>query len=169
MVETGWSWSFATSSNDARVVVDKLMTILSPEMMSAWLGGEVGPYLSERAKSRFVREGDDVSEKWAPLKESTVQIRIGLNLGGEHPINRRTGELEAWVVGSGWNAYPTGIGATLRYPKKKPSGTLLDKVTTAQKGSPYPATVPRPVLGINENDMLYITALLAANVMEAVR
>jgi hypothetical protein len=158
-----------TTSGNLDEALDKLILFLSPPATAAFLSAEVGPYLSKRAKERFQGEGDDVVGKWAELKPATVAIRESMNLPGEHPINRRSGELEDWVVSSGWNAYPTGTGATLRYPKDKPSGTVKDKVMTAQQGSTYPRSVPRPVLGVNEADLAFVISAYSFAIEEVIR
>lgn len=158
---------FVTDSHDTDIALERLVLLLSPQGMSAFLGVEIGPYLSERAKQRFQNEGDDVVGEWAPLQEATVNIRQGLNLPGEHPINRRHGILENWVVRGGWHAYPAGFGGALRYPANDPSGTTREKVVTAQQGSISPSTVARPVLGVNENDMIFVLTALAFSVQEA--
>jgi len=88
---------------------------------------------------------------------------------GAGPINRRTGELEDWVVNSGWFSYPTGFGASMRYPNKAPTGELKKKVETAQKGRKYPSTVARPVLGVNENDLLFLMTSLSFAVEQAIQ
>lgn len=163
----GWEWYISAPSAD--FALGRLAEAFTPEALTAFLGAGVGEYLAKRAEARFKDEGDSAVGKWAPLKEATVNIRLSQNYGGDHPINRRTGELENWVVGSGWDAYPTGIGATLRYPKANPAGLLRDKVETAQRGLPNPSTVARPVLAIDETDVLQVTALLGVYVTEAMR
>lgn len=150
-------------------VMDKLLVFLSPIGTSLFLGSTIGPYLSKRAGERFAGEGDDVVGKWAPLKDSTVAIRESQNYPGAHPINRRSGELENWVVDGGWDAYPTGFGASLRYPGTRPSGELKDKVLTAQAGREFPKTVARPVLGVNENDLFFLIGAYTYAMEEAVK
>lgn len=149
--------------------IEQLAALLSPVGLQGFLSSTVGPYLSKRAKERFESEGDDVTGRWAPLKEATVTIRSDLGFGGAHPINRRTGELEEWVVQGGWDAYPQMFGASLRYPRNAPIGELRDKVETAQKGKSEPSTVKRPVLGVNEKDMIFVLAALAAGIKVSVR
>lgn len=149
-----------------RRALDNLIVLLSPAGAAAFLGSTVGPYLSERAQKRFANEGDDAVGMWAMLKPATVMIREKQGYGGEHPINRRTGELEEWVVNGGWDAYPSGFGASLRYPERAPAGELRSKVETAQRGRSEPATVPRPVLAVNETDLLFVQAALVAGIEE---
>lgn len=161
---------YFVDDKDVTVALFNLQALLSPVGMSAFLGAQIGPYLSKRAKERFQSEGDDVTGPWAPLKPATVAIRESIpGVGGEHPINRRTGELENWVVRGGWNAYPTGFGASMEYPKKKPSGELRKKVETAQRGDKRSNTVARPVVGVNEQDLLFFQAALMAGIEQAIR
>lgn len=164
-------FGYYTQVNDADVrrKLFNLAVLLSPAGMGSFLGTEIGPYLSRRAGERFASEGDDATGPWAPLKPYTVQVREQGNwpVAGEHPINRRTGELENWVVGSGWDAYPTAAGASMRYPGTRPKGELRKKVTTAQQGKSHPSTVARPVLAVNETDLLFTLAALTASVKAA--
>jgi hypothetical protein len=154
-------WSI--TDQDVERQMDKLIALLSPEGAMGFLGGSVGPYLKQRAQSRFAQEGDDVSGAWLPLAPATQAIREASNypVAGDHPINRRSGELEDWVTQGGWNSYPTALGASLQYPARQPTGELRVKVETAQKGKVNPRTPPRPVLGVNETDLLFITAAYA--------
>lgn len=153
--------------NDVSKALDKLFALLSPGGMMFFLGSTMGPYLAKRAGERFRDEGDDASGPWAPLKEATIAIREAQGFGAG-PINRRTGELERWVVGSGWNAYPTGFGASMQFPKSRPGGELGRKVETAQKGRKIPPkTVARPVLAVGETDLIFFQSALAFAVQEA--
>ena len=144
----------------------KLMLLLSPQGLTTFLGTTVGPYLSKRAGERFEQEGDDVVGKWAELKPATMAIRAEsiYPIGPDHPINRRSGELENWVVRGGWHAYPEGFGAAMQYPANLPTGELRDKVMTAQSGRSEPNTVARPVLGLNEADLLFVITAFAASI-----
>lgn len=167
MTVMGWEWYIQGRS--AEYAIDRLTEAFTPQALAAFLGEGVGEYLAKRAEARFAQEGDSAVGKWEPLKEATVNIRLSQNFGGEHPINRRTGELEDWVVGSGWHAYPTNLGASLRFPKANPVGLVREKVETAQRGRDYPSTVARPVLAIDETDVLQVTALFGVYIAEAVR
>lgn len=149
---------------DAENMLNKVEYLLQSTGLALFLGEEVGPYLRERAQARFKGEGDDVVGKWAPLKPATRMIRANnpnWPVGPDHPINVRTGELEDWVTQSAWDAHPTGMGATLKYPSKNPTGELRKKVVTAQKGKAFPSTVARPVLGVNPADLVFVTTRLA--------
>lgn len=149
--------------------ITKLELLVGSDGLALFLGTVVGPYLQERAQARFQNEGDDVTGPWLPLSPATVSIREATGHPGEHPINRRTGELEEWVTQGDTFAYPVGAGATLKYPGRDASGTLKSKVETAQRGKKSPLTPPRPVLGVNETDLLFITAALHAAIEEASR
>lgn len=130
--------------------------------LSIFLAKDIVPYIVLRAQDRFRGEGDDVVGAWAPLKPATQKLRAAnpaWPVGAEHPINVRTSELEDWVTGGTFDITPMGTGMQLNYPKK-PSGKLADKVRTAQIGSAKPLAVPRPVLGLNEADLVFATSAL---------
>lgn len=147
--------------------LDNLIMLMSPQGATAFLSSTIGPYLAKRAKERFQGEGDDVVGAWAPLKPATVLMRQQSGFGAG-PINRRTGELERYVVGDTGFSYPTGFGASMRWPGKAASGELKKKVETAQKGRKSPNTVARPVIGVNENDLLFLMASLEFAVESAI-
>lgn len=139
---------------------------LSPIGMSGFLQGQVGPYLQMRAKARFGNEGDSASGAWAPLKLATTLIRESEGFPGSHPINIRTGELEAYITAGPGVAWPTGLGATLQYPSQLPKDEeTLTKLETAQAGRSNPRTVARPVLAVDMTDMLHVTSQIAFYVM----
>lgn len=141
-----------------------LDTALSPTAIAGFLGFEVGPYLERRARARFAGEGDDAVGQWAPLKPATVEVRETAGYGGEHPINRRTDELMNYITGSGGDASPEVYGASLIFPGKPPMGDLEDKVSIAQQGGGEYNTVPRPVLGLSEADLIFVLSALAFHI-----
>lgn len=161
--------SFFTTVNSRSVdrSLDNLIMLMSPQGATAFLSTVIGPYLAKRGKARFDSEGDDVTGPWAPLKPATILMRQQSGFGSG-PINRRTGELENWVIGDNGFSYPTGFGASMRFPGKKPSGELKKKVETAQKGRKSPSTVARPVIGVNENDLLFLMASMEFAVEKAI-
>jgi len=142
---------------------------LSPEGMSAFMSVVMVPYLKDRAKERFEDEGDDVSGKWEPLKPATQAIRAGnpdWNVGPDHPINVRTHELENYIIGSNALVRPNDLGAQMQYPARPSTKrTIRDKMKTAQTGSSNPRTVARPVLGMNEADMIYMQLALVKHIL----
>lgn len=143
---------------------------LSGPGLAFFLQETVTPFLRNRGQLRFTNEGDDVSGKWAPLKPATVEIRSmnpDWGVGGDHPINVRTTELERWITQSDSTVMPNPLGATLTYPGGTPSTSIVDKMETAQKGRTEPKTVPRPVLGVNETDLLFVLSELSLFIAQA--
>lgn len=59
-----------------------------------------------------------------------------------------------------------GPEVELTHPGPTGDRSLQEKIQTAQSGSSNPNTRPRPVLGLNENDLLFITSELAAYLTE---
>lgn len=146
-------------------MLNHIDSALSPIGLAAFLYGGVQPWLVNRAKERFASEGDDVTGKWAPLQQSTVEIRQSQGFEGPHPINRRTGELERYITESGVDVVAApGVG-TLRFPgRNTTSKSVKQKLSTAQKGRINPSTVPRPVLGLNEKDLAVVMTQLALHI-----
>lgn len=134
---------------------------LEPAQMGVWLNTYVEPYLQQRAGQRFANEGDDAVGAWAPLKPATEGIRASQGYGSSHPINRRSGELENYIRNTPAALTINPAGAVLTYPGTPPSGELADKVSTAQSGRGFPATVPRPVLGLGTTDVAGVLTMLA--------
>lgn len=158
------------NDKEVKSLFRKLEVLMGAEGLATFLGTTVGPYLRERAEDRFAMEGDDVTGPWAPLSDVTVAIREGTGFPGAHPINRRTGELEEWVTQGNYFAYPVGPDmASLRFPGSDPSPSVKRKLDTAQRGKTSPTTPPRPVLGVNEKDLLFVTAALHAAIEAAGR
>lgn len=149
-------------------MLERLNVALSPVGLEAFLLSFVEPWLQGRAQERFQNEGDDVVGQWAPLKPATVMMRQEWGYGGAHPINRRTGDLEQYIVDSPARITQVGSGVVLTTPGNKATGELADKVTTAQVGRDYPNTVPRPVLGMNETDLAGVLGGLAQFIQESV-
>lgn len=150
----------------------KVESNLNPAAIVGFLTGAVVPYLQKRGKARFEGEGDDVVGKWLPLTTGTQNIRESLGFPGAHPINRRTGELEEYIVGSsGMPTVMPGFGAGLEWPGTPPGGELAAKVATAQGGASAAEnalndTPARPVLGINEQDMGAVIVMLTLFLMD---
>ena len=165
---TGISFDFVISEKDLESKLWALDTALNPIAIAGFLGAEVDPYIRTRARQRFRDEGDDVSGKWAPLHEATWQWRSNIpGISPEHPINRRTGELEEYVTQSRSDVNYHGVGAVLKMPGDRPTGELKDKVTTAQAGRADPNTQPRPVIGMNERDLTAVMTLLFLYIAKA--
>jgi hypothetical protein len=158
---------FEIVGNDRGVqaMLNTIDSALSPVGLAAFLYGQVGVWVKQRAADRFAQEGDDVTGKWAPLQQTTQDIRESYGYGGDHPINKRTGELEEYITqGQVWVTTGAGVGM-LQYPKGVPSTKQLRaKLSTAQQGRTSPQTVARPVLGLNEQDLSVILTMLAFHI-----
>ena len=150
-------------------VLDRMDTGFSATAWATFLQVMVGPYLAERAHMRFAKEGDDVSGKWAPLKEATKAIRLEQGFP-EGPINHRTGEMERYITGGYGAALPLGPVAVLTFPNPADPLTpeLRKKIETAQKGKNSPSTVPRPVLGLNAVDAMHVVAAMSFYAREVI-
>lgn len=146
-------------------MLDTVDSALSVTGLAAFLYGAVGPWVKDRATDRFASEGDDVTGKWAPLQQVTVDIRERAGFEGAHPINERTGELERYITQSEIGVVSSpGLGV-MNYPNDPPrSGAVREKMKTAQTGRAHPSTVARPVLGLNERDLGSVMTMLAFHV-----
>jgi hypothetical protein len=151
-------------------MLDALDTALNPIALVGFLGGVVDPYLRGRAKARFASEGDDVSGKWAPLGEATQAIREQMGYGAAHPINRREGDLEAYITQQDAAVHPNPLGATLSLPGRGGGPDMHDKMVAAQQGGTGPSGKPfpaRPVIGMNAQDLIFVLTALAEHVNSA--
>jgi hypothetical protein len=159
--------SIIGTTKGVQAQLEALDTALNPLAVAAFLGAEVAPYLQQRAKARFADEGDDVVGRWLPLKEATERIRLagaeqGLwNVGPAHPINVRTHEMEEYVTSGLGELLPTAFGAVLNYPRPRQSSSLRAKMKGAQQGTSDGRTPPRPVIGLNERDLIFVLQALA--------
>lgn len=146
------------NDRQVRYALERLEIKLAPAAIGAWMMGTVDPYIKERAQERFTREGDDVTGAWAPLREATWGFRQRHQppYPPQHPINKRTGELEAYITRSQSDLNVHTLGATLKTPGRLPTGELKKKVERAQFGDPLTNTVRRPVMGVNERDLLAV-------------
>lgn len=148
-------------------MLETVDSALSVRGLATFMGLGVGPWVKERAQDRFASEGDDASGKWAPLKDTTVEIRENGPWGveGAHPINKRTGELEAYITQSSFGITSIPGAAALTYPDKPPkSPAIKQKLSTAQKGRKSPSTIARPVLALGERDLAQVMTMLAFHV-----
>lgn len=143
----------------------RMNTAVSPVNLGIFLNSMVDPYLRERARQRFASEGDDVSGGWAPLAPFTQKDRADRGYGAAHPINRRTGRLENYVTDTPGRVTTHTAGANLTTPGTAPNKQERDKLEIAQKGrSSYPFVPARPVIGVNERDLLVVMTGLAHHI-----
>lgn len=144
-------------THDLERTLQNLETALSPIGLSLFLTGTVLPWVKERAENRFLNEGDEVVGKWAPLAPSTQEFRANgpWGVGPDHPINKRSGDLEDYITNADSGIVTAADAALLIYPNNPPTGPLKEKVQTAQGGKSKPKTPARPVLGLGAADMAF--------------
>lgn len=140
--------------------VEALEGALMGASLGMFLAGPGREILAQRAAERFASEGDDASGDWAALRRKTAEIRAQLGFGAYHPINERTGELYAFVVGSEGDLTVGESEAALQWPDV-PTGDVAIKYNTAQTGS-RTGQVARPVVAVNETDTTLMTEALSS-------
>jgi hypothetical protein len=150
---------FAIQADTIEETLRRLDTATSPEALAIFMGASIDPYIRGRASARFAQEGDDVTGRWEPLSPATVRIREEKGFGGEHPINRRTGDLEEYITGERSLIAPIAGGASMIAPGRKASGELQHKMEVAQTG--VDAHAARPVVGMNEQDLAAVLLLVS--------
>lgn len=146
-------------------LLNGILYTTSPAGLQEFLAATVFPYIKQRAASRFRGDGDDASGQWAPLAESTRRIRESGIASGEYvgitrsrPINRRTGELEAYITNGHGTFTSTSSGSTLAYPQATTPNNMVKKVRRAQQGDAR--TPARPVLAVGHTDLTFVTNAL---------
>lgn len=70
-----------------------------------------------------------------------------------------------WLVQTPGEIRISGTDVALIHPNVFPSREMTDKVTTAQVGRANPRTPPRPVLGLAQNDNLYLQNELVKHIL----
>ncbi len=151
-----------TDKDSAQDAIDFLNDRLGAIGLVTFLNTVVDPFIRNRIDQRFQGEGDDVVGTWHPLAVATQQIRAYYGFPPDHPINVRTSKLRSHLVGTQSDVKAFGIGATLQHPPPGTDAIMNKKISTAQSGSSSPSTPARPVIGVNENDLLFITTSLVA-------
>ncbi len=155
-------------AGDLLRMLDRLDSVFSPVGMLEFLSGDVTPWLRERARDRFAGEGDDASGPWAPLAPATVQIRAaGIARGEwpgispEHPINRRTGDMEDYITNGIGEVASSPASTTLFYPRRRPTVKkgMDKKIKNAQTGTGK--MNKRPVLAVGERDLQFVVSELS--------
>lgn len=157
---------FHVNDDSLQAQLERIQSALSPIGMGFLLRGAVKEYLQERIQKRFTSEGDEVSGPWEPLKPATVALREQQGFPGEHPINYRTGEMYDYVAHGPEDFTGTMTVSVLTLPSGSGgSAEALQKLRTAQEGYPSPPTNPRPVLGLGEQDLLTVSAMIGAHIV----
>jgi len=127
--------------------------------LASFMQGFAAPILQDRAYERFELEGDDASGRWKPLAASTIARR---DKAGYVPIriNDRTGAMRAWVESAPGKIKGTKAAVLYEWPGSPDNRTIGRKLKVAQQGLADPYTVPRPVVAVDEDDLLAILAAM---------
>jgi len=166
MTSSGHGFEIDVDASEVTAAIDLLDRRLQIEL-GDWMRNDLHDHLVTRAASRFSSEGDDASGPWAPLTPGTEAIRARRGFPAAHPINIRTHDLQRFILGSTGNV--VGAGAwQFQWPDDPPSGTLVDKMQTAQMGRVNPNTVPRPVVAIGAHDYNEILDSLSAFLVDGI-
>lgn len=148
---------------------------VAPPALAFFLSSMVSPYFEDQIVDRFAGLGGDgvPGGSWAPLQESTVRIRHALGFYDDYAINERSGDLLEWIAMSR-EFTQTPIGAGMSIPDEdEGNGELWHKLKVAQVGHvqsasemiPGAYTPPRPVLTMNDEDLIAVTKMLHIFVM----
>lgn len=153
----------AESAEDA---ITSLVYSTSPPALAYFMHTRALNWLQRRARDRFATEGDDASGGWQLLTDATVNIR---EAKGFVPIriNRRTSELHNWVVNAEGAVVTSPSLTQLTWPGPAGGGELEEKMRTAQQGKSDPRTPARPVVAVNEVDLMSILTLLGDFLLHA--
>ena len=139
--------------------IQALSERIGPAGMGVFFATHAVPLLQERAKARFANEGDDASGHWKPLAESTIKRR---EAKGQVPlkVNDRTGKMKEWVTNSPGRIFTTKGVTKLEWPGTAQNRTTSKKLKVAQMGLMSPFTHPRPVVAVDQADLLTILVTL---------
>lgn len=164
----GFQITIETDKSSAQGVIDELRDRLQAAGLEQFLEKVVEPFMKLRIENRFQSEGDDVTGKWQPLHVATQLIRASYGFPPDHPINVRTSQMKDFLVNTKSDIKASGADVTLTHPPPTGNKSLDEKIKAAQQGKSKPRTPARPVLGFNENDLLFVTSELAAYLVEGI-
>lgn len=153
------------SKRSVEAMLDHLDSALSEIGMQIFMNGRIAPWLRERAEARFRDEGDDATGRWQALSEPTQDWRVNYGFHPSHPINRRTGQLEDYIMSSPARVVATKGFADLTWPAAPPSNPITaKKLRVAQRGWDNPRTPSRPVVALGESDLVHTLTQLAFHI-----
>jgi hypothetical protein len=169
------SWNVRVDSFETQAMLSFAMVAVSGPSLAGFLDDKAANWLHEEIGLRFAYEGDRKSGDWPRLQESTNQIREALGFPADTPINIRTGDLEEFVT-TAHDVTQGPMSASMDLPGDVPDPVLAKKLRTAQQGAssgenPFPGTgptPPRPVLAVDETDMVELLARLEAHIVTQV-
>lgn len=151
-------FNIEVEDKEVRELLEDVRLAISPLSLVEFLQEDATEFFRNDIESRFNEEGDVKSGFWAPLAESTVQIREQLGVGGSEPINRRTDEMFDFLMGP-YQIFVGGSWVEMQVPGDPPDPITERKLEVATKGTsqnslfPNSYTPPRPVLAFSEMDM----------------
>lgn len=159
-MDASFTLGIEVQEKDALYLLARVRESVNAAHLTEFMRGPVEKWFHDRIDKRFESEGDDVSGKWAPLKERTQQVRFAAGFNPTWPINVRFGDLRDWLLSGGTTIAISG-GAQYKLPSDVGTGSeVAQELYTAQFGRAFPATVPRPVLGMDAKDLeAVLTAL----------
>jgi hypothetical protein len=156
---------------DVANMVDRVMGALSPMGLDRFLSGDAHDYFAEEIEMRFAWEGDAASGDWDRLTDATQNIRQHAGFPPDGPINERTGDMLRYLT-QHLDVTQLMDGAVMQIPGDA-SGEMERKIRHAQVGAkigenplfPNSSTPARPVLAIDEDDVVVVLAMLERHIM----
>lgn len=150
--------------------VDDVILKLNARLSEGFLYGMLATshaYLKGRSVNMFKTETGPDGSKWAPLAESTVSWRESLGYGGEHPINRRIGFMEASVTRAKPDIFGTSDHMEMHFPSATaPQGQLAIEYAQAAGRMKGPA---RPFVGMTQKDVAWILTLMETSIFRKLK
>lgn len=155
---------------DAFAALRRLESAIDTPSLAHYLRDDVSDFYRNDIESRFEEEGDALSGFWPPLQDATVEIKKNepFLYGAPDDINIRTGEMFEALTGDYDLTVMPGY-AQLDIPGNV-SGSVEEKIRTAQFGAPNPRpifspTPPRPVLATSAMQLGFLLEMLEVHVI----
>lgn len=144
--------------DSVEVMLADLALATSPESYALFLREDVQRYFTDEADHRFAQEGAR-SGVWAPLSRLTQYQRALQGYSPEHPINKRTGDLETYVTKTEGTVATAGFETSWTWPPATDPLTT-EKFAVAQGGRKGGRTPARPVIEADSTDLEAVLLLL---------
>lgn len=145
----------------------KLEEAIGPASLTTFMATVAEPWQQAEISARFADERDPSGATWQPLSFAAQEDRESQGFDREHPILKRTGELQTWLESSN-DVTTLPIGAQIEFPGEAGSDEAREKYVVNQTGTMsgnhhFGWRVPaRAMLGFNEGDLTEVLALLEA-------
>lgn len=152
-------------------MVDTAAMGLSPQGLDQFLSTDAHDFFADEILMRFAYEGDAASGDWERLTDATQNIRSHAGYPADGPINERSGDLLRFLT-QNLDVTQLPDGAVMQIPGDA-SGEMERKIRHAQVGAkvgenplfPNSSTPARPVLAVDEDDLLMVLTLLERHIM----